>query len=640
MDKILYFDICAMVIYLILLLAIVMRGMTKSKLNRYFVYIIVDCIIATVADIIAIYFDNMRMGSIVGRYACHTIYLIAHILSTPLYLMYVVSLTDTWHIYKKKRFFFLASLPFSATVLLLLENLFVHNVFYIDEVGSYVRGQLFFVLYLSAIFYFILGIFLLIRHRKMFGKKQMVSLVSVFPIMLSAIIIQFFMPHVTMEMFANAISLLFLLMMVQSGEDFVDGLTGLGNMNKYVQDVRNAFSNKKQMHIIMVNVLNDTFVREVAGYDAFRQMMRTQIGKMLEICKKGSVYAECYYLGDGKIRFVLEEKYFQKTMIIARKMNDEWKKDILIGEMNLNVTACVCVAKCPEDISDVEALLRFGKDFAGNETNGEVLCAANIFQKNQYDLMRNIDVIIEQAISAHKFEVYYQPIYSVKEQRFKSAEALLRLRDDVFGFISPEIFITAAEKSGAIHRIGNYVLHEVCSFIASEEFQSLGVDYIEVNLSVVQGMRANLAQEVLDIMRKYDVRPSQLNLEITETAASYSQNTLMDNIEVLTNEGVYFSLDDYGTGYSNMCRIATMPFKLVKLDKSFANLEDQKFKIVLQNTIQMIKDLQMEIVVEGIETKELVEQFSDLSCEYIQGYYFSKPLPKQEFITFVKHNNA
>lgn len=640
MMKTLYFDICAMIIYLILLLSIIMRGMTKSKLNRYFVYITIDCIIAAMADLFAIYSDNLQLGNITARYMMHTVYLLTHNFSTPLYLMYIVSLTDTWHLYRNKLTMFFASLPFAAIVVLLFENLFFHNVFYINAQRNYVRGELFIILYISALFYVVFGIFVLFRHRKLFSRKQMLSLAFVFPVMLSAVAIQFVVPYLRLEMFANAVALLFLLMMVQSGEDFVDGATGLGNMNKYVTDVRNGFSNKKDMHIIMINVTNQGIIQEVGGYEAFIKMIKKQILKMLEICKRENVYAECYYLGNGKIRFVLEQRYFHKTVKIAEAINREWKNDVQVGEMNLNVTACVCITKCPEDISDIDSLLRFGKDLSGSNSNSEVLLASNLYQKNRDDLVRNIDVIIERAINNEKFEVYYQPIYSVQEKRFQSAEALLRLWDDGFGFVSPEIFIPAAEKSGAIHRIGSFVLEEVCSFISSPDFRALGVDYIEVNLSVVQCMRANLAQEILEIMQKYHVMPSQLNLEITETAASYSQNTLMDNIETLTNEGIHFSLDDYGTGYSNMCRIATMPFKMVKLDKSFANLEDSKFKIVLQNTIRMIKDMEMEVVVEGIETKELVEQFSELHCEYIQGYYFSKPLPKQEFISFVKQNNA
>lgn len=640
MQKILYFDFCAMAVYLTLLLGIVMRGMTKTKLNRYFVYVVADCIIATVADIYAIHFDNIQYDRIALRYVYHTVYLISHNLSTPLYIMYLISLADTWHKYAKKGWFLFGSFPFVVSLVMLLENIFVKNVFYINENRKYVRGNLFFILYVSAFFYIVVGVYMLIKYRKLFRRRQFVSLTAVFPLMIAAVVGQYLKPNVPMEMFANALALLFILLFVQSAEDYLDANTGYGNLDKYVHDIRNGSVNDKSVHIVMINIVNYDSVRDVIGYEKTMGLLKVLGDTILSACEKNQMYMEGYYLGNGKFRLILEQKYFNKTEFIAQKVNEVLKEDIVIGQMSVNVTACVCVTKYPEDISDVESLLDFGKDLSGAKYNGAVLYASDIYQKKRYDLMKNMDTIIEQALTAHEFEVYYQPIYSVKEKRFKSAEALLRLKSKEYGFVSPEIFIPAAEASGSIHRIGSFVLEEVCSFISSDEFEKLGVDYIEVNLSVVQCMRANLAKEILDIMRRYHVSPAQLNLEITETAASYSQNTLMENIEELTQNGVYFSLDDYGTGYSNMKRIATMPFKLVKLDKSFTDLDNERFRIVLQNTIQMIKDMQMEIVVEGIETAELVEQFSRLSCEYIQGYYFSRPLPKNDYIAFVREKHA
>ena len=132
---------------------------------------------------------------------------------------------------------------------------------------------------------------------------------------------------------------------------------------------------------------------------------------------------------------------------------------------------------------------------------------------------------------------------------------------------------------------------------------------------------------------------NQINLEITETAASYDQSVMTENLTQLSNAGLTFSLDDYGTGYSNMYRIAALPLKIVKLDKTFVNNQNSKMWTILQNTVNMIKDLNMEIVVEGIETKEMVQKFSDLKCDFIQGYFFSKPVPQHEFVEFIDRWN-
>lgn len=315
------------------------------------------------------------------------------------------------------------------------------------------------------------------------------------------------------------------------------------------------------------------------------------------------------------------------------------KNDFIINQMEINLIAHICIIKCPQDINDLNLLLAFENDLPKKTYTGDVMYASDIYKKEYYDIMNEIDTIIENALANHKFSVYYQPIYSVNEQRFNSAEALLRLNDDKYGFISPELFIPAAEKSGAIHKIGAYVLEEVCSFIASDEYKTLNVDYIEINLSVAQCMQNNLANEILDTLNKYNVATEQINLEITETAASDSQKIMNENLDILNKAGIHFSLDDFGTGYSNIKRIASLPLEIIKLDKSFTNLEENpKLQIVLQNTINMIKDMDMKIVVEGVETEELVKYFSQLECEYIQGYFYSKPIPRNDFVTFFRNS--
>ncbi len=183
------------------------------------------------------------------------------------------------------------------------------------------------------------------------------------------------------------------------------------------------------------------------------------------------------------------------------------------------------------------------------------------------------------------------------------------------------------------------MLTEVFQFIASSEYKKLGLEYIEINLSVSQCMHHGLADSILESMSRYGVSSNQVNLEITESAASYDQSVMSENLEQLSAAGITFSLDDYGTGYSNMYRIAALPLKIVKLDKTFVNNQNSKMWTILQNTVRMIKDLNMEIVVEGIETEEMVKKFSDLKCDFIQGYFFSKPIPQREFVEFIDRWN-
>ena len=150
-------------------------------------------------------------------------------------------------------------------------------------------------------------------------------------------------------------------------------------------------------------------------------------------------------------------------------------------------------------------------------------------------------------------------------------------------------------------------------------------------------MQDNLANDLLDILHKYDVSAEKINLEITETAVESSYDVIMRNLNTLAQEGITFSLDDYGTGFSNIQRIITMPLSIVKLDKSFIDeISNPNYRAIVTNTIRMLKELDLKILSEGVEQEGQLGFLNEQKCDYIQGYYFSKPLPEEEFVTFMR----
>ncbi len=165
-----------------------------------------------------------------------------------------------------------------------------------------------------------------------------------------------------------------------------------------------------------------------------------------------------------------------------------------------------------------------------------------------------MDSILNRAITRQSFEMYYQPIYSIKEKKFVSAEALIRLNDLEHGFISPAVFIPAAESKGLILPIGDFVLESVYRFISELDFERLGLKYIEVNLSVAQCLQKDLPQKIEQLEKKYQVSPDRINFEITETTYENIGDVIHENLQAITARGYSFSLDDYGTGYSNIQR--------------------------------------------------------------------------------------
>ena len=247
-------------------------------------------------------------------------------------------------------------------------------------------------------------------------------------------------------------------------------------------------------------------------------------------------------------------------------------------------------------------------------------------------------MILEKAIKNEDFEVVYQPIYDVKQNKYTTAEALIRLKNTELGFIKPEEFIPLAEQNGMILKIGNFVFKSVCKFLKETQIWEKGIEYIHINLSVIQCMQEKLYEQLFSIVDYFGIPYKYINLEVTETSANASQDILKNNMKVMLENQMRFSLDDYGTGFSNTASLIEYPFNMIKLDKSLIwdAIKDEKARVILKRTINMIKELGMLVIAEGVETKNQVDMVKSLGCDYIQGYFYSYPLTGKDFCIFMQ----
>lgn len=640
MGKSISLDIAALILLVILLISCIFRKMTSGRSNRIFIIIMLTAIASTLFDIATVIVGRMQGDHTALLYVVHTGYLVTHYLSAPFHLIFVISLTDTWHKLRKHiGLQLMLVLPLLVTMLAFVTNFSNHLVFSVEN--GYTRGPLFVLLYVTTVLYVIYDIVYIILYHKLFDFGKLVTVGAVIPIAMMAMVVQMLFPGMLLEMFAGAVSLLIVSIGIQRPEDYIDSFTKLIKFSAYTHDMKRNYYNDKHVDVIMINIGNYHTIQQMIGFDDATQMLKWVADNIREINKKMHGHADLYYLDNGRYRMVFEEKYQDRVERIAEALNQKLKRTTSINGLAVNLTPFIVLAKCPEEISEFKMLMSFGADFhMKNYYTGKIMKAGEIYNQNQLDIQNNIDAIIDRALEEESFQVYYQPIYSVQRGRFISAEALIRLIDPQHGFVSPETLITAAEQSGAIHKIGEIVFEKVCQFIASDDFKNSGLDYIEINLSVVQIMNNDLPERLLSIMDRYAISPENINLEITETAAAYAQRVMTENLEKLVQAGFSFSLDDYGTGYSNVRRVIQLPVKLIKLDKSFVDEDDNpKMWIVLENTIKMLKAMDMEIVVEGIETQEMLDTFTELQCDFIQGYFFSRPIPRKDFVAFIANAN-
>ena len=260
--------------------------------------------------------------------------------------------------------------------------------------------------------------------------------------------------------------------------------------------------------------------------------------------------------------------------------------------------------------------------------------------KNNQPKETEIIAILDKAIEQNGFELYFQPIYNVSKHKFTSAEALIRLKKTGFSSydLEPDVFIPFAEKYGMITQIGRNIFNQFCTFLVKQKPWNYGIEYINMNLSPIQAIQPQFTMEYLQIMQNYKISPQYIIFEIASSSSQLQNQAILDNINNLRKHNVNFFLDSYGNISKNIISITKFPFYAVKIDKKmvWSLNSDAKTKTVLRETIAMIKDLGMDVVAEGIESHEQAIEMIKLGCNFLQGFYYSEPLPMLEFMEFIR----
>lgn len=239
---------------------------------------------------------------------------------------------------------------------------------------------------------------------------------------------------------------------------------------------------------------------------------------------------------------------------------------------------------------------------------------------------------MELALESRQFSIYLQPIYNADTRKTIAAEALVRWVHPDQGLLSPAKFMKIFEKNGFITRLDRYVWEEACRFLSSQRERGLPVVPISINMSRLNLYDNSFIEVLLGLVRKYDLQPDMLNIEITETAYVENPQQLIKTLKRLQGYGFRVIMDDFGSGYSSLNMLKKLPVNILKIDRDFVQEMEhsQRTAIILKSIVQMANWLDIDIVVEGVETESQVKMLQDLGCKYIQGYYFCKPISTAE----------
>lgn len=241
--------------------------------------------------------------------------------------------------------------------------------------------------------------------------------------------------------------------------------------------------------------------------------------------------------------------------------------------------------------------------------------------------------IMESALAQNQFQIYLQPKYRIGDKKLVGAEALVRWIHPEWGFQSPGEFIPLFEKNGFITKLDQYVWDKTCAAIKEWEEEGLAPISVSVNVSRADIYNADLADILVRIVQKHNLSPSQLHLEITESAYTENPTQIIDTVGKLRDLGFVIEMDDFGSGYSSLNMLNEMPIDILKLDMKFIQSETAKPQSqgILQFIIALARWMHLSVVAEGVETEEQFNRLKVIGCDYVQGYYFARPMPCNEF---------
>jgi len=414
-------------------------------------------------------------------------------------------------------------------------------------------------------------------------------------------------------------------------------LTKLPNQQQAIKDLNALYGklhlNEQKIALVLMNIDNFSTLRSIVGYEQSNIILIKFADYLNELAKEFQF--SVYHTVHNNFLLIMPNIDSTKDVLsVVKRIQHELISFYTMGNSNLHLTASAGISVYPESSKTYNLLDDAYKALAAAEKNGHG--RIEIYEPSQcqhdYDELKLYNDM-HQALSKNEFEVYYQPIVDAKTKKVVSAEALIRWHHPEHGMIGPNIFIPIMEKTGLIVELGKYVLEEVLKQQKRWELFKFRQIDVSINLSLLELESGKFVEYVVQQLAQNQVSPELIKFEITEGSAMISEEQTSRQLLELKRIGINISLDDFGTGYTSFSYLKKIPANILKIDRSLIinivkNEEDQR---IVKAMIELGHTLGMEIVVEGIEYKEMYEMILSMDCDYMQGYYFSKPLPVFEF---------
>lgn len=617
---------------LVLVLTVVFVSLGQKRLNfaaeRSFTRLIIIVLVSIILDILSVFAINYRamLGITPSNFVCKA---------------YLVSLTavgcqSAWfsvaeirHSFRR----FWVNITVAPVIVEIVYLSFRPIFIYKNNSSIYIYGSCVNITYLFSALYALAILAMVFVLRNQISAKRRNTIAFWVISLIVAAIIQYVFNSVLIMSFAMALSCVYMYMRLENPEYHLDFATNVFNREgfKLILSENLAFSEPRSL--VAFNVSELAQVNEIFGARAVEDLI-IKISEFADSIPNATLFR----LDESVFALSFDNKETAETYVdkIVKRFKGSWE----VGGITIEINTAVAFIEDITDFSDYDSLEEGVYYFVKESMNKGPMTVLYIDESEIKKRQHNIEITraIDWAFKNDTIEVYYQPIYDIKAGRFTSLEALVRIRDENGTLILPGDFIEFSEKNGMILKMGDIVFRKICEFIQRMHVQEYGIDVIRVNLSVVQCMKEDVSTQLKDIMGEYQVPGYMIDFEITESAAANSERVLNNTMKDLIDYGSTFSLDDYGSGYSNLVNVIKLPVEVVKIDKSLvcSYFKSSRVRIATDGTIKIMHELGMKVVVEGVETEDEYLVFKNLGVEYIQGFYFSKPLPREKVLNFVQ----
>lgn len=630
MDYIFHFDICAAILLFINLIFFFSRKHLWDRQSKLYCGMLVISFLCSMLDIGTIAIAGIAQ-QVPKWLVCGTnaLYLSVFHSIPPLMLIYfweLVGELDTLKTFWK----IVSWVPYAVMTGLIISSPWTGAVFTVDQNNVYSHGKYHYLLYVAAAMMFLLCVRIIIVYADSVDKHKRRAAKAFLWLVLAALVIQHFVPRLLLVQFGAALALMIMYVALQEPSSYVDQLTEAYNRAGMMQIIYDYFYREKHFALIACGIDDFKKVNGIFGDkhgDELLCSLSAYLSKRFDaspVARLGGDWFCVLLSGEHSDARLLEE---------IRDFPDSWE----VHGAQTPVTCCRFALDSNDYASPSEMLLylQYAQKAAKAEGPGTFMLVDN-HAIERYKLEQEIKEVLEKAVRDRSFSVEFQPIVSTGEGgKTHSVEALARLRNTRLGDISPADFIPIAEKHGLICQIGDIVREKVFDFLAHNDIRAAGIDHVSINLSVIECMRRELCDRVTQEVDRLGIDPSTVCFEITESAAAMSYSVLSGNMERLAARGFTFALDDYGTGFSNLESILSLPFRVVKLDKSVLYAADRhKHSHLLRSLIAFFHSLDLEVVCEGVQTIEQDEYIHQCAAEYVQGFLYSSAMTPEEFVGY------